>query len=295
MAHLHAKRPMTVSPQYSPALRGPPPSACGFTIVELLAALAVLMLIFGMLLQIFNNTVAATQASRQQLDATQQNRFVIDALHGDLANLVVQEGAATVFVQEEPLAARVVFLTRSRGPDGAQDFRFLAVAYQLNGNSLRRHSTPVSWTKPDLMKEALSADSSSTASTLSESILRFQIMLNLDNGATVLLSTAGPWLSAQLIDEQVPDGYSALLLAGPRPDPVQPRVRSLTVAVAALDPLSLRLPDVSNMGSALGLPEPGQTYAEAWATAANSGALAAFPAPAVRSLRIAQSTFPLSQ
>jgi type II secretory pathway component PulJ len=267
----------------------------GFTLVEMLAALAVFMLILGMLSQIFNNTVAATQASRQQLDASQQNRLVLEALRADLANLVTLEEAATVFVEADSAGDRLVFLTRSRGPQGTMDYRFLAVAYELDGNTLTRRSAPVTWEDADLLAGAFTATTSSARNFLSSSALRFKITVNLDNGSSVPLGGTGPWVSNDLRGKSVPEGYSALLLANGVPDPAAPRARSLTVTVAAVDPVSLRLPGASGLGSALGGTTGGQGYLEAWLKIQNDGEqLESFPRPAVNALRMEQSTYTLA-
>ena len=267
--------------------------AGGFSLVEMLAALAVFTLILEMLFQIFNNTVAATQASRQQMDATQQGRQVLDSLGEDLTYLVLQEGAATIFVKDDGPNSRITFLTRSRGPKDAADFRFLAVSYRLEGNELVRGTAPVAWSDKELMPRALAADTVADPEILTQNALRFQFMLILDNGQTVPLSQPGLWKTNTLSETQLPPDYYALTLAGPVTDPANPRVRSIAVAVAALDPQNMKFKVADSLAVALGNPALGQTPSEKWNAALATGDLSGFPRPVVTALRVVQSTFPL--
>ncbi|PTY04487.1 hypothetical protein DB346_03365 [Verrucomicrobia bacterium LW23] len=274
----------------SPRLR----HCAAFTLVELMVAMMVLTLVMGLLLQIFSGTVRATQNSHRQMVAMRQARMVLDPLRKDLTALVAQGEAATIFVRQDSGNATLAFLTRNRGPQGVSDFRFLAVAYELAGTQLTRKAEIVTWGQPDLMAQALAAVTAPNVAPLSNSVLRFEVMVVLDNGTTEPLSTAGPWKSDTALGETVPSGFYALRLAGgAAPDPAAPRVRSLTVAVATVEESILRLPGATNIGALLPSPAAGQTPHEAWNTLINSGALNAIPQPAISTMRIVQMTVPV--
>jgi hypothetical protein len=255
----------------------------------------VLTLLMGLLLQIFSGTMRATQNSHRQMVASRQARLVLDPLRKDLACLVTQGEPGTLYVKQDTTTANatLAFLTRNRGPQGVTDYRFLAVAYLLEGTEMKRKSAPVTWTQLDLMTQALSAVTAPSESPLSISILRFQVMVVLDDGSTVPLSASGSWKLTKVQDQTVPSGFSALRLADGTVVAGSPKVRALTVAVAAMDDAVLRMPGATNIATSLPEPPAGKTPHESWNTLINSGALNSYPKQAVSTMRIVQVTMPL--
>ncbi|HSI84401.1 MAG: type II secretion system protein J [Candidatus Methylacidiphilales bacterium] len=268
-------------------------STIAFTLVELMVSMLVLTLVLGLLFQIFSGTVGATQNSHRQMAATRQARMVLDPLRKDLQSIVSQGEAGTVYVKPDPQNCTLAFITRNRGPQGVADLRFLAVAYVLTGTEVTRKSNPVTWTQADLMTQALSAVSATTITPLSGNIVRWQFMAVLDNGNTVPLTTAGSWRLDKVQDTPVPGGFYALRLADGVVSSAEPKVRSLIVAVAAVDESILRLPNTTNLSTALTEPPANKTPHETWSGLINAGALNSFPVQTVSTMRIVQVTLPL--
>jgi prepilin-type N-terminal cleavage/methylation domain-containing protein len=282
----------------------------GFTLVELLVAMAVLAFIVAMAVQILSFTLQVSVSSSHQLDATQRCRAVLDAIGADLTNLMVPNGS-TVLVQDTSGTVQLAFLSSSRGPNTAgTDFRLLTVGYQLittgTNQGINRTTSPVQWGTTDLLAQSVTT-TGTTTSILAKSIVRFDAVALLDNGQTVLLTPPTPTPPATTVSwvtttttasgQTVPSGWSALVLAQALPDPNNPRVKALIIGVASLDDQTFNLPNVSTMGSQLTPPTvsagQAQTPVDAWNAAIDAGNLKSFPKPAVTSLRLDQRTYTL--
>jgi prepilin-type N-terminal cleavage/methylation domain-containing protein len=268
--------------------------ARGFTLVEVMVAMAVLSLIIVMLSQIFSTTVLATSYSQRRMEATRQARAVLDTMRQDLANLVVENGAATVFAKADGQNSKLVFVTYRRGPLGATEPRFMSISYSLDGTQMQvtRSYSLIPWNTVDLMTNALSP-ATPVSQVVAEGALRFEVVVLLDNGNVVPLTAAGPWIDTTWPGITDMQGFSELHMAGTIADPANPKVRALTVAVASVDEKSLRLPNAGNIATVLISPTAGQTPFEAWFGVIDQGGLSACPRPAVAALRVLQRTFPL--
>jgi prepilin-type N-terminal cleavage/methylation domain-containing protein len=264
-----------------------------FTLVELLAALAV----FALIMVLFSQTTAfvalAVTGSENQVDATEADRSALDALEHDLASAVTQQGLTVDLSQDGQNNAQLAFLTQCRGPSStsSSDFRLMAVAYLLRGNQLIRQVTPVLWSDTNLEGIVVGNASSSTyspsttSSVLSNQMLRLEAVVQLDDSSIATYSSSATWLSpvagstfAGLVLSTAPVGASAT-----------PRVRSLIVAVASVDQQLMRLPAVSTIGSKLGSTSASfPTPLDYWDSQIAGGALAGFPKPAVAGLEFYQ-------
>jgi prepilin-type N-terminal cleavage/methylation domain-containing protein len=270
----------------------------GFTLVEMLAAIAVLGLILLMLGQIFNSTMRATGISQKKMEAGRGAQAVLGTIQDDLDSLVRQNGSATVFMKpdddpgDDSNNAKLLMVTHRRGSQGAPNSRYLAVSYDLDGTELRREVRELTWGTADLVGQAFLASDPAISGAVAEGILRFEAVLGIDNGRVVPFKSGDAWVSAQWNGASVPQSYYALALAGTVPDPAQQKISALTVAVAALDEKSLLLPGVSTMGSKLAAVGMNDfTPLDLWSQALDNGDLQAFPSPAVSALRFFQATF----
>lgn len=263
-----------------------------FTLIELVAAVAVLALILLMLSQISGGAIRATNGSLKKLDATRQTRAVLDTLTEDLAQLVSTNGASTIFVRNDGPNARLTFVSRRRGPQGMTDLRFLAVTCYLNGTHLVRSVSPVIWSQADLVAEVFRSGTPLDSSELAAGIVRFEIALQLDNGTVVPLHQAGSWITTTWNGTPLPEQFKALQLATVLRDPAKPKVKGLIVAVAALDEGNLKLPGVPVLGSRLD-EGTGPTPLEAWNAAISAGKLQGIPPSANAALSLLQKTFSL--
>ena len=263
-----------------------------FTLVEILAALSVLAMIIVLAAQILGATLRATGASTRKMDATQRCRFILDAVGNDLAGLVSGNGM-TVFARVSGNDAILTFATQGRGPNSSSsDFRLLAVNYVLSSNRLLRSSTAVTWSEADLVTALVTPSSAGTAGLVADDVLRFEAMALLDDGRIVPLSATGTWTSSTANGKPL-SGYTALVLSRPPVDAGNPRVRSLLVAVAALDDQTFALPRASAIASALPAAQTGQPPADLWNTALFSKGGSPFPKPALAALHLDQRTYPL--
>jgi len=169
-----------------PPFKSARPSA--FTLVELLVAIAVMILILGIMVQVSSGTLLATKGISQKMEAGEGARAVLGSLGADLASLAKAQGL-TVFVSSSPGVSSstpnsvLAFITQSRGPNTST--RFVSVTYQLSTTGqLTRYSQPIVWTDQNLVSDAVSATSPAapTFSVLAQGILRFEAVAVLDDG-----------------------------------------------------------------------------------------------------------------
>ena len=282
----------------------------GFTLVEILVAVAVLALIIAMAVQILSFTLQVSLSSSHQLDASQRCRAVLDAIGADLTNLVVTNGS-TVLVQDTGGTVQLAFLSSGRGPNTATDFRLLTVGYQFvttgPNQGINRTTSVVPWETANLLAQSANPTGTPATSVLAKSIVRFDAVALLDNGQIVLLTPPTPTPPATTVSwitttttangQAVPAGWSALVLAQALPDPNNPRVKALIIGVASLDDQTFNLPNVSGMTNQLTAPAllagQAQTPVDAWNAAIDAGNLTSDPKPAVTSLRLDQRTYTL--
>ena len=279
-----------------PRLPPNPSHRDAFTLVELLAAMAVLALMLAMILQITGNTLQATRISRQEMDASQQSRTVLDALEADLSNRVTQADLTALAAEDTSHNSQLVFLTNGRSPNvaGQAPARFVAVNYQLTGTTLQRRTATVAWTTTQSMVDAALAATAKTATitNLANGILRFEAVAVLDDGTISPLSQAGNWQTSTVNAETIPTPFFGLVLETSAL--TDRRVRSLVVGVATLDGQTLNLPGAQNIVALLTAPAAGQTPYGVWSqVVATPGGLASAPAPARAALRIEQRSYAL--
>jgi prepilin-type N-terminal cleavage/methylation domain len=266
----------------------------GFTLVELLVAMAVMGLLLFLMLQMSSQSLEVTRTSRQKIESEKRARTVLDALSADFANRV--DGPNTpVFVRQAGGNLQLLFLTRSRGPADAADFRFLAVAYEWSENRILRKTAPVEWNQADLLPPMLEALSSGTSSVLADGILRFEASAILSDGTRTPLDTNASvsWLSGTWQGAGLPAGFKAVLDRGFNQSEL--RVHALVIGVAAIDDSNLE--KLSRLGIdgldllpvATGADSPGDVWSEVLTTGIPSGV----PAEVLSSLAVLQQTFPL--
>jgi prepilin-type N-terminal cleavage/methylation domain-containing protein len=72
-------------------------SATGFTLVELLVSMAVLVLLIALILELFNSATATATVSRQHIDADEAARLVFDRMAGDFGRMVKRPDVNYIF------------------------------------------------------------------------------------------------------------------------------------------------------------------------------------------------------
>lgn len=264
----------------------------GFSILEVLVAMAVLGLLLVILFQIIGHTLQATRTSSQQMSGDGKTRAVLDAIGNDLANLVDAD-ALTVFYRADAAGnVELAFLTQSRRPVtvSASDYRFASVVYRLEDAILHREAVDVAWSEP-LTNLILRPGAKNV---LARGILRLSAVAVLDDGTLAPLTMDSmPWNSAEMYGAAIPGNFRGLTLSRSPVDADEPRVRAITVAVAALDDQTIKIPGAEAIGGSLPTPSSGETPYQAWSDLIASGGLSAGPPPVVAALRIAQRTYQL--
>ncbi len=95
----------------------PRKSAEAFTIIELLAAMAVFLMLTVLILQIVSAAARSTDSGNRSLDSTKSARISLDTLAADLANSVTSSGCTIIAgVDTTGLTTSLTFLCASR-PD----------------------------------------------------------------------------------------------------------------------------------------------------------------------------------
>ncbi len=223
-----------------------------FTVIEVLVASAVLALLLVLLLQMANYTLQASRVTTQKLNATQAARRVIDTLSSDLAGAV--SNGATVLYQPDGGSVSLSLVTAGRGPaNAALPTRFLAVNYRLAGYQIIRSYEAVGWNVTDWLTAAAAAGTSTNRSLLAPGILQFAVLALLEDGTTAVVLASGTSIPPSALTswrvpaggmfegQVVPADWSALVRVKPPSTLIQPRVRALLAAIAAVDEQNFQL------------------------------------------------------
>jgi len=264
----------------------------GFTILELLVAMAVLALLLVAVLEITGKTTTLTRMAGSKLNATQAVRSALDAVERDLQNAVVTP-EATVLVRTLNGSPIIALLTRGRGP-GTQPARFLAVSYEWSPDgSFKRGYVPVNWAASNLLAAAESAASAPDQPQLAGSLLQVSYIALLTDGTRQSLATPapGPWNASGTVTYgqwSVPTGWTALVSTTKTLAGNGPRVRAVLVAMVGTDPKGFAL--LSSAQKALFTQPTGADPVADWEAVANSASL---PGPVRSSLSIQSKTIPL--
>lgn len=221
----------------------------GFTLIEILVAMAVLALVLVLMLQVVDSVVRSTRVQNQQMDSVEAARRALDIMEADLRVAVIARDSSLLAAQGSgPFAAAtnpaLAFLTTRRGPSGAIQHRFLYVAYALSASGeLQRGFQSVPMTEKNLLQvRSLSPDEVETVAT---GVLRWEVLAVSTSGQKRLTgnATAAPWATDDYNGFAVPAGYLALFAPWAVLSKVTPpeRVRALEVWVAVVDPQSYGL------------------------------------------------------
>jgi prepilin-type N-terminal cleavage/methylation domain-containing protein len=289
----------------------------GFTLVEVLVAIAILALLVALLSQILGAGIASVVSGRGRLDADAAARAVLDRIGRDLDQMVVREDA-DVYLDKQPGNDRLYFFAEAPGFSGATNAPSGAnpvslVGYRVNAEyQLERLGKALSWdgdaASPDpsmrfltfppalpaapLDASTISAAASPYASILStdanydvlgEEVFRFEISYLLTDGT----NSASPVLGAA-----ADPGY------GPRD------IAGIVVSLAVLDLRSQKLAaggDLTNAISALddsNPAAPASLPAEQWRQEVHTTTFASsagLPQKAAGQVRVYQRLFYLNR
>jgi len=206
----------------------------GFTLLELLIAMAVMTMALMLLLSISSGTLTTTRLCNQSVDAIAQARSVIDTIEGDLTNLIVGRGLTLYGRQtaaDTNANTELAFLTQGRGPSVAS--RLLGVSYQLSPDgAMNRFSSAATWNQADLVSLVIGSLSQGTSSNVGRGILRFSVCAVLDNGAVVSFTDSSSICTWKFATES---SGSTSFFGMNLSDPEVRRVRALVIGVVAVN------------------------------------------------------------
>lgn len=263
-----------------------------FTLIELLVATAVLGLILALLLQVCGGALSTTRASNQKMEAEAEARAALDALNGDMMNLISRQ-SVPVFVKADAGNSEIAFLTQSRGAQAGT--RFLGVNYHLDTDGLRRTYQSVAWDDAPVGLLASAIPSGSPSNVLAKGILRFEAVAILEDGSIVPLAANSGWNDTKIDGESVSNGFLGLNVWDASTG--RKRVRSLVVGVVTLDERNRGLLDkmgkLDQVKQAFPSPSAGETPMQVWEGVLSDGSLAGVSPSVTASLKVVQHTYSL--
>ncbi len=113
----------------------------GFTLVEMLVAMAVLALIVVLVLQMVNSPADTTTGSRKRIDADAEARGVLDRMGRDFAGMLNRPDADVLF-QKNPANDVIYFMSEAPGV-GSSPSTISLVGYRITTNSALLPGRPV--------------------------------------------------------------------------------------------------------------------------------------------------------
>ena len=251
---------------YSPPLRSSRRAdgqSAGFSLIELLTAMAVLAMILVMLMQVVNGILQSTQTQSQQIESVETARRMLDIIETDLSLAVVGENSA-ILVKTGGDSHGLAFLSDRRGPVDPQ--RCLAVRYDRDGDTrITRSYDSVDFDERNLLAAAVNP---TNTTVLSDGILAFQIRINTGNTNYSATDTAtANWATNNYNGVATPSGWKALVTESPSfASGLSNRAQSMQIWVAAVDRQNLALVDTNSIGAIFG-PDP-----RSWRAAVDSAA-----------------------
>lgn len=183
-----------------------PLAACGFTIIEVLVASAVLALLLALTLQILVNTNAAIRTADRQMDAASRARAALDRFDTDFSGAMLTQGASAVCkVTTSTDSAAIGFACRARARESGSatapawqgNLRGAIVGYRMNGRTLERGDGRFPFTGENvtdhtasdfpvvfgnLAKDLASGGSFLVWNPMGDGIVRFHVSYQLDDG-----------------------------------------------------------------------------------------------------------------
>lgn len=124
-------------------------SADGFTLVEMIAAMAILSIAVVAFTQIFAFTIRRSSTTQEQATIQTETRAGLDSLSRDLREALCNDQAVPVSTAN---ASQITFYT----PDEQTPYHLRQVSYQLSGGSFQREQVTSTntagppWTMPNL-------------------------------------------------------------------------------------------------------------------------------------------------
>jgi prepilin-type N-terminal cleavage/methylation domain-containing protein len=263
----------------------------GFTLVEMLVAVAVFTLLAVMLTQVVFMTSQAITIDTKKLDSAAQARVFFDRLGRDLAARPTRSDLGGIQFTQDPASAYFQFYSAVSGySTNAPTRRLSLVGYRIHASPttgmlcLERGAANADWTAAGspiflppsyLTQPAMPVLSDDDYDVLAEGAFRMEFCFLLTTG------------------ELSPHNYSAT--TGPATATDYKYVAGFVVALAVLDNRSraqLTATQVVTLSTSFGTgPSPGADSMSSWIRGFNPSSITSVPAAAVNSIRFYERTF----
>lgn len=283
-----------------------------FTLIEVLVAMAVLILLVTLLTSTVSQTAGFIQPAESRMETYDAAGSALDRLASDF-QMMVTGGGATLVVGVNNVGGAdnnfLAFLSRIRGPKpttGNDSPRLLALLYSiqnytdrvLNSQSLPmlgRSYAAVPWDVGTLsfLENAVATAANSVngnsaltnKAALADGILRMAVIVQNEDGEFVPVDQAALY----------PDFTSTPPLAANCHALDLTKVKAVIVSLAVLDPKtrSRSSADLAQIAGALPVPKKGETPLDTWQAAVNNGALEQFGRSVGQNIRLYQRIIPL--
>lgn len=272
------------------------PSVMGFTLIEMLVAVAVLMVVCVMVLQMVSNTQGAAGSSLRRLDADSQGQLALDRMFMDLSAAQIRRDLPYMVTNSADGSASLMFFTSANAASGARGVSLIGYRLAKDTGSgapmptgrlcLQRASRGLDWSQAGFMGQKTNG----TAVTVAD--LPTSLALNSTDYDVLAEGVIRLAVSCQRTDGTLQVDPP---LANSAPDLSQ--VSALVVTLVVIDARSQRLltpQQVETIAAAFPAPVAGMSPAVAWSSIANSPAnFPNLPREAVKSIRVYQRFFPL--
>lgn len=293
----------------------------GFSLLELLVAMVLLVILGVVIAQITSSISRATRFSNQGVDAAAQARIAFDRIGMDLASSVLRPDVDFVASStNSPADNLLAFIASipSADPAGSSSFqnrRVSFIAYKIGPSAdnndrqcLLRAANAVSWDDVGFMGlqssnspvplvgggsplSLASVDFDVLAPAVIHAVIGFQLFPD-NQPVTLQDSTPVARAQGQIV-------YSPPMTAPPNPRIDTSRIAALVVGLVVIDPERLRNLDATTIstlaGKFAGLPDPDQLPVAKWMqTTSNLTDLpSSVPLPVQQSVRLYQRFFPI--
>jgi prepilin-type N-terminal cleavage/methylation domain-containing protein len=211
-------------------------SVSGFSLIELLTAMAVLAMLMALLLMITDGILRSTRLQSQQMDSTGAARRALDIVALDISRAIVSESAAILFGSSNS-TADLAMLTDRRGTN-ITDHRFLAVTYDLDisSNQLLRTYRSVSFSETNLLSTAANSSNSAT-NALVNGVLAMSLRVLTPSGLqSPSNATTLNYATTTYNGFSVPPGWKALITTSPSfASGLTNRAQALDLWIAVVD------------------------------------------------------------
>ncbi|MEI6494218.1 MAG: prepilin-type N-terminal cleavage/methylation domain-containing protein [Verrucomicrobiota bacterium] len=259
----------------------------GFSILELLVAIAVLTILVVLVAQMLGSASSVTSGSRKRMAADEEARMVFDRMSADIARMVKRDDVDSLFLSK---AGNDEMYFYSEAPaiyaNAASNSPVALVGYRVESNSLVRVSEGKNWdditfltvgTNGTTNAASRISTNSAVAQVIGPSVFRMEYTFLMKPGTT---NVSGGTNSANT--------YSQTNVAGMGFKDVS----AVVVSLAVLDESSRKIVDTNALGTIAGNMSDATTGPSStnW-----SATVTSLPGPARAATRIYQRYIPVTQ